>query len=149
MLANAIHTHARFTVFKGETMMSIRHTNLLIFYGAGTMADNRPFMVTEFMALGSLKHVLADPDQALDWGVRIRIAAQVAGGVAYLHSLKIVHRDLKSDNVLLNEQLDAKVADFGTSKLVTASRAPPTGPAQLRRRRRRRRRRTRSRRWWR
>ena len=106
-----------------ETLMSIRHASLLIFYGAGTMADSRPFMVTEFMELGSLKHVLADHDRALGWGVRIRIAAQVAGGVAYLHELKIVHRDLKSDNVLLNDHLDAKVADFGTSKLVTDSRA--------------------------
>ena len=102
--------------------MSIRHTNLLIFYGAGTMADNRPFMVTEYMALGSLKHMLADPNRSLTWPARTRIAAQVADGMAYLHSLKIVHRDFKSDNVLLNDHLDAKVADFGTSKLVTASR---------------------------
>ena len=102
--------------------MSIRHTNLLIFYGAGTMADNRPFMVTEYMALGSLKRVLADLDRALGWPVRIRLAAQVADGMAYLHSLKIVHRDFKSDNVLLNDELMAKVADFGTSKLVTTSR---------------------------
>jgi serine/threonine protein kinase len=104
------------------TLMSIRHTRLLIFYGAGTMPDGRPFMVTEFMALGSLKHVLADPARALGWDVRTRIAAQVADGMAYLHGLKIVHRDFKSDNVLLNDELDAKVADFGTSKLVTESR---------------------------
>ena len=105
------------------TLMSIRHKHLLIFFGAGTMSDNRPFIVTEYMALGSLKTVLADRDRVLGWPARIRLAAQVADGMAYLHSLKIVHRDFKSDNVLLNEQLDAKVADFGTSKLVTASRA--------------------------
>jgi len=87
------------------------------------MADNRPFMVTEYMALGSLKRVLADVDRALVWPVRIRLAAQVADGMAYLHSLKIVHRDLKSDNVLLDDEVNAKIADFGTSKLVTASRA--------------------------
>ena len=80
-------------------------------------------MVTEYMALGSLKTVLADRSRALSWSLRTRIAAQVADGMAYLHSLKIVHRDFKSDNVLLNEEQDAKVADFGTSKLVTASGA--------------------------
>ena len=41
-----------------EPLIRIRHASLLIFYGAGTMADNRPCMVTEFLALGSLKHVL-------------------------------------------------------------------------------------------
>ena len=104
------------------TLMSIRHTRLLIFYGAGTMPDGRPFMVTEYMALGSLKGVLADHTRALGWPIRTRIAAQVADGMAYLHGLKIVHRDFKSDNVLLNDELMAKVADFGTSKLVTTSR---------------------------
>ena len=65
----------------------------------------------------------ARADRALGWGVRLRIAAQVARWVTYLLELKIVHRDLKSDNVLLNGQIDAKVADSGTSKLVIASRA--------------------------
>ena len=80
------------------------------------MPDGRPFMVTEYMALGSLMAVLANPARALGWDVRTRIAAQVADGMAYLHGLKIVHRDFKSDNVLLNDELNAKVADFGTVK---------------------------------
>ena len=65
-------------------------------------------MVTEFMALGALKDLLADLDRAISWDCRQRIAEQVAQGMRYLHDKEIVHRDLKSDNVLLNEELDAK-----------------------------------------
>lgn len=107
-----------------ETLMAIRHKNLLIFFGAGTTSENKAFMVTEFMALGSLKEVIADTTRhQLQWPIRIKIATHVASGMAHLHTLGIVHRDLKSANCLLNEALDAKVADFGTSKLVTVGRS--------------------------
>lgn len=126
-----------------ETLMAIRHSSLLIFYGAGLTSENNPFMVTEFMTRGSLKRVLLDRQQEVPWPVRYKIATQVAAAMEYLHDSKIVHRDLKSDNCLLNDQLDAKVAlpilpwtehlclttecnlqvcDFGTSKFLTSSR---------------------------
>ena len=64
--------------------------------GSGIAADERkPFLVTEFVELGSLRGVLADPDRALDWLVRERMASEIAAGVAHLHSIGIVHRDLK------------------------------------------------------
>ena len=60
----------------------------------------------------------------LDWKRRLRIALGSARGLAYLHELAnppIIHRDIKSTNILLDENLTAKVADFGLSKLVADS----------------------------
>lgn len=57
----------------------------------------------------------------MDWRKRLKIALDTARGVAYLHELAdppVVHRDIKSDNVLLDNNLNAKVADFGLSKLM-------------------------------
>jgi hypothetical protein len=78
-----------------ETLMSMRHASLLIFYGAGLTGENRPFMVTEFMSRGSLRAVLLDLEHELGWDVRRKIAVQIARGMEYLHGLGIVHRDLK------------------------------------------------------
>eukprot|EP00041_Stephanoeca_diplocostata_P030984 m.951137 g.951137 ORF g.951137 m.951137 type:complete len:899 (-) comp23863_c0_seq1:429-3125(-) len=106
-----------------KTLQSIRHPNLLIFYGAGTTSqDRKPFMVTEFMALGSLRKVLHNRLQHLfPRQQRIQCAVEIGRGMQHLHSLSIVHRDLKSDNVLLDEHYTAKVADFGNSRLVAVA----------------------------
>lgn len=106
-----------------ETLMAIRHPNLLLFFGAGIDADNKAFLVTEFMAGGSLKSVLADSRHEFPWETRSSVTCGIAKGMEYLHVSKIVHRDLKSDNVLVDEYLQAKIADFGTSKLITAGKA--------------------------
>lgn len=62
---------------------------------------------------------------ALDWKMRLRVALDSARGITYLHELAnppIIHRDIKTTNILLDENLVAKVADFGLSKLVSDSR---------------------------
>lgn len=92
-----------------ETLQMIKHPNLLIFFGAGTAADGRSFMVTELLAGGSLRAVLVDASRAIEWSLLVRVAVHIAAGMQHLHSLSIVHRDLKSDNVLVDLELNAKV----------------------------------------
>ena len=74
-------------------------------------------LVMERMMGGSLFHLLQDESIELPWELRYRIAYEIAQGLWSLHSQEILHRDLKSLNVLLDEEKHAKITDFGFSKL--------------------------------
>jgi serine/threonine protein kinase len=76
-------------------------------------------IVTEFVQLGSLRDRLTDRSVKLPWGQRIAMLRSAAMGVNYLHSLEaaVIHRDLKSSNLLVDENLNVKVADFGFARL--------------------------------
>ncbi|RID48207.1 hypothetical protein BRARA_I04738 [Brassica rapa] len=83
-----------------------------------------PVLVYEFIPNGNLfQHIHEESDDyAMIWGVRLRIAVDIAGALSYLHSAAcspIYHRDVKSTNILLDEKYRAKVSDFGTSRSVT------------------------------
>ncbi|KAF8114365.1 hypothetical protein N665_0039s0124 [Sinapis alba] len=83
-----------------------------------------PVLVYEFIPNGNLfQHIHEESDDyTMIWGVRLRIAVDIAGALSYLHSAAsspIYHRDVKSTNVLLDEKYRAKVSDFGTSRSVT------------------------------
>jgi serine/threonine protein kinase len=72
--------------------------------------------VTEFMDGGSLWHHIHDtPHAVFPWRTRISIALQVATGMAFVHKVPLVHRDLKSGNIFLNKLGRAVVGDFGSS----------------------------------
>jgi len=126
-------------------MQRTRQANIVRFFGAGKYADDTPFLVEELMA-GPLKTLLRGPDaQRLDVAVKIGLARDTACGIAHIHSLGHIHRDLKSGNVLVTANLQAKVADFGSIgrllrvsgrkvatrlPLVTAASAQPIGREQ-------------------
>jgi serine/threonine protein kinase len=84
------------------------------------------FIVTEFLARGSLRAVLDDGSIAIDWALRLRFGGDVARGMAYLHSegprkRPMIHRDLKTHNLLVSERWIVKVGDFGTSRIRAAA----------------------------
>eukprot|EP01094_Clydonella_sp_ATCC50884_P020471 TRINITY_DN4259_c0_g1_i2.p1 TRINITY_DN4259_c0_g1~~TRINITY_DN4259_c0_g1_i2.p1 ORF type:complete len:237 (-),score=40.70 TRINITY_DN4259_c0_g1_i2:40-750(-) len=102
-------------------LSKFRHPNVVQFFGASSSGDNL-FLITEFASRGSLFDVIHDPKQkgSLSLGLRLRMALDAAKGVGYLHSLTpvVIHRDLKSPNLLVMEDWTVKVSDFGTSKWI-------------------------------
>jgi len=100
-------------------MRSVRHPNLLIFYGAGTNCNRQAYLVTELMALGSLRKLLADTQRVLSWDDRLQFVLDVASGMQYLHSCGSIHRDLKAENCFVDSDMRVKVADFGTGRILS------------------------------
>ncbi|XP_022738623.1 RGS domain-containing serine/threonine-protein kinase A-like isoform X2 [Durio zibethinus] len=100
-----------------DIMRKLRHPNVLLFMGA-VYSQERPAIVTEFLSRGSLFKTLHKNNQALDVRRRMRMALDVARGMNYLHHRNppIVHRDLKSSNLLVDRNWNVKVGDFGLSR---------------------------------
>ncbi|KAH1115564.1 hypothetical protein J1N35_008942 [Gossypium stocksii] len=100
-----------------DIMRKLRHPNVLLFMGA-VYSQERLAIVTEFLPRGSLFKALHKNNQALDVKRRVRMALDVARGMNYLHHRNppIVHRDLKSSNLLVDRNWNVKVGDFGLSR---------------------------------
>eukprot|EP00052_Salpingoeca_macrocollata_P011384 m.87680 g.87680 ORF g.87680 m.87680 type:complete len:1055 (-) comp18030_c0_seq5:27-3191(-) len=101
-----------------DFMRTLRHKNIVRFLGAGQLPDHTPFLVTELMQKGSLREVLNS--ETSSWPRRLRFARDAAAGMDYLHQRSVVHRDLKSANLLVSSTYVTKVADFGTTRIVGA-----------------------------
>ncbi|CAN6543117.1 unnamed protein product [Malus baccata var. baccata] len=103
--------------------MAVHHRNLLCLYGF-CMTPTERLLVYPYMANGSVASCLRgrpEGQPALDWPIRQRIALGSARGLAYLHDHcdpKIIHRDVKAANILLDEEFEAVVGDFGLAKLM-------------------------------
>ncbi|WCJ39654.1 Leucine-rich repeat protein kinase family protein [Euphorbia peplus] len=104
-----------------KLLVKVHHRNLTMLLGycnEGTKMG----LIYEYMANGTLDDHLSDTNsKALSWDVRLQIAVDAAQGLEYLHygcKPQIVHRDVKTTNILLNDKFQAKLADFGLSRML-------------------------------
>ncbi|KAE8804192.1 Serine/threonine-protein kinase PBS1 [Hordeum vulgare] len=101
-----------------DLLQRIQHSNIVSLVGFCIHEENR-FIVYELMVNGSLEtqlHGRPSHGSALSWHIRMKIALDTARGLEYLHehcNPPIIHRDLKSSNILLNSDFNAKISDFG------------------------------------
>eukprot|EP00258_Populus_trichocarpa_P030718 XP_024446737.1 probable leucine-rich repeat receptor-like serine/threonine-protein kinase At3g14840 [Populus trichocarpa] len=102
---------------------ALQHPNLVRLYGC-CIEGKQLLLVYEYMENNSLAHVLFGTKEIkatkLDWRTRQRICVSIAKGLVFLHeesTLKIVHRDIKGTNILLDKDMNAKISDFGMAKL--------------------------------
>ncbi|KAJ0799972.1 putative protein kinase RLK-Pelle-CrRLK1L-1 family [Helianthus annuus] len=105
-----------------EAISKLRHRNLVSLIGF--CDDNKELiLVYEYMPHDTLHHHLHKADAHLNWVQRLEIAIGAGRGLEYLHKgddtkLRIIHRDVKSSNILLDENWAAMISDFGLSKIV-------------------------------
>ncbi|KAG2632548.1 hypothetical protein PVAP13_2NG114100 [Panicum virgatum] len=120
-LSESSHQGKRQFVAEVATISAVQHRNLVKLHGC-CIDSNTHLLVYEYLENGSLDRALFGKNSRLklDWSTRFEIILGIARGLAYLHeesSIRIVHRDIKASNVLLDTDLTPKVSDFGLAKL--------------------------------
>ncbi|MCO5558738.1 hypothetical protein L7F22_012324 [Adiantum nelumboides] len=123
-----------------KILSSLDHPNLVKLYGFCCQDSNDLLLVFEYAASGTVSDQLHDEKKpAMPWKTRLNIARETSEALSYLHNLvnpPIYHRDVKTTNILLDENLHVKLADFGLSRLVPleathVSTAPQGTPGYL------------------
>lgn len=114
----------RFKV-EAQAAGSLSHPNIVSIYDVGN-EGNINYIVMEYVEGYTLKEVIAQSGK-LTWRATIKIASQICAGLEHAHKNHIIHRDIKSQNILVNEELVAKVTDFGIARASTNSTITMTG----------------------
>ncbi|XP_037403902.1 LEAF RUST 10 DISEASE-RESISTANCE LOCUS RECEPTOR-LIKE PROTEIN KINASE-like 1.2 isoform X5 [Triticum dicoccoides] len=103
-----------------DILSRLLHQNLVTLYGCTSRMSRDLLLVYEFIANGTVAdhlHGSRSAERGLTWPLRLNIAIETAEALAYLHAVEIIHRDVKTTNILLDNSFHVKVADFGLSRL--------------------------------
>ncbi|KAI4313889.1 hypothetical protein L6164_026835 [Bauhinia variegata] len=103
-----------------EILTRLRHKNLVVLHGCTSHHSHELLLVYEYIPKGTVaSHLHGDLRQRgfLPWPIRMKIAIETASALAYLHASNTIHRDVKTNNILLDNDFCVKVADFGLSRL--------------------------------
>ncbi|KAK0574119.1 hypothetical protein LWI29_018443 [Acer saccharum] len=116
------HNYKRVEQFMNEIkiLTLLRHKNLVLLYGYTSCRSHSLLLVYEFIPNGTVAdHLYGDRANSclLTWPIRMNIAIETATALACLHASDIIHRDVKTNNILLDNKFCVKVADFGLSRL--------------------------------
>jgi eukaryotic-like serine/threonine-protein kinase len=121
-------TDALFNRFRSERQIlaQLNHPNIARLFDAGELSDGAPFLVMEFIRGRTLKTVIESGE--LDLAKRITLFLQICNAVEHAHQNLIIHRDLTPTNILVSENDDAKLIDFGIARLQMEQKAVTSPP---------------------
>ncbi|KAK4354379.1 hypothetical protein RND71_026573 [Anisodus tanguticus] len=106
-----------------DILTRLHHPNLVTLYGCTSRHSRELLLVYEYIPNGTVADHLHGGDStpgSLLWNTRMKIAIETANALAYLHASDVIHRDVKTNNILLDNNFCVKVADFGLSRLFPA-----------------------------